>query len=63
MSAVPAAIPVTNPVEVTEATSVLPLTQLPPDAELEREVELPRHTVNVPVIVGVEHDTLKATYV
>ena len=50
MVALPAATPVTTPVEPTVATAVLPLLHVPPPVELLKGVVNPAQTTAVPVI-------------
>ena len=50
MVAVPAALPRTTPVELTEAIALLLLLQVPPDVASANVVVAPTQTVVVPVI-------------
>lgn len=61
MVAVPAATPVTTPVEPTVAAAVLVLVQTPPVVVLVNEVVAAAHTVPVPVIVPAEGNGFTAT--
>jgi hypothetical protein len=45
MITLPAEIPVTNPPEVTVATSALELFQVPPETDSNKDIELPSQTV------------------
>ena len=54
MVALPAAIPVTNPVDDTVAIAVLSLVHVPPAARSLRLIVLPAQTLSAPVIVPAD---------